>query len=260
MSKANFTNNQLVEIVDKIITQETEFSIEEFTGGYISVSSIYKNTQQNYKLALFFGYKNNKSTTRLISIKSETYLIWARALQAKIMSLKTDTDGISLDDILSMSSDRADTTPSSRGSNNSTTIPTTTNQLTTNQLTTNKETSLKIAHFLFKNIVALNPSFKAQNLNNWADDIDKAMRLDGRTQEQLVDCIKWIYSNKGVFWQKNILSGKKLREKFDTMNMQVITKEPTKEEKKELKGNQLIINAMRKRGHTDEEIKQELGL
>jgi len=86
------------------------------------------------------------------------------------------------------------------------------------------QSAINIASFLFEKIQYTNPSFKKPNINQWAKDIDLAMRIDGRTTQQLVDCIKWIYSDKGSFWQKNILSGKKLREKFDTMNMQVITK------------------------------------
>jgi len=87
------------------------------------------------------------------------------------------------------------------------------------------DASFKIAEYLLNNILKLNTSFKRPNLNTWAKDIDKAIRIDNRTEEQLKYCIDWIYSHEGSFWQKNILSGKKLREKFDTINMQMITKD-----------------------------------
>lgn len=81
--------------------------------------------------------------------------------------------------------------------------------------------SLLIAEYLFQKILTQQPNFKKPNLQQWAKDIDLALRVDSRTKEQLVACIDWIYSTpKGNFWIANILSGKKLREKFDTMNMQ----------------------------------------
>lgn len=91
--------------------------------------------------------------------------------------------------------------------------------------------AIKIADYLLSKIISINPSFKKPNLDLWVKDIDKALRIDNRTENQLIDCINWIYSDEGEFWQRNILSGKKLREKFDTMNMQVITKPKTSESK-----------------------------
>lgn len=118
--------------------------------------------------------------------------------------------------------------------------------------------SLRIANYLLNNILKANPSFKVPSLEAWARDIDKAIRIDKRSTQQLKDCIDWIYSPNGEFWQKNILSGKKLREKFDTMNMQVITKQPTKQERQLSESAKAIVKAMKARGHSDEEIENEL--
>ena len=86
---------------------------------------------------------------------------------------------------------------------------------------TPRDDALQIAEYLFQKILDQQPSFKKPNLQLWAKDIDLALRADGRTKEQLIDCIDWIYSTpKGNFWIANILSGKKLREKFDTITMQ----------------------------------------
>lgn len=84
--------------------------------------------------------------------------------------------------------------------------------------------SLRLANYLLNNILRVNNSFSKPNLDTWAKDIDKAIRIDGRTTQQLKECIDWIYSEPKGFWIPNIMSGKKLREKFDTMNMQVISK------------------------------------
>lgn len=78
----------------------------------------------------------------------------------------------------------------------------------------------EVANYLLEKIMSSNSTFKTPNIKTWTGDIDKAMRIDGRTKQQLFDCIDWIYSPAGSFWQPNILSGKKLREKFDMMNAQ----------------------------------------
>lgn len=80
--------------------------------------------------------------------------------------------------------------------------------------------STRVADYLLMKILSVNPDFKKPSLNTWAKDIDKAIRLDNRTENQLIGAIDWIYTAEGSFWQSNILSGKKLREKFDTMQAQ----------------------------------------
>ena len=59
-------------------------------------------------------------------------------------------------------------------------------------------------------------------MERWSKDIDLAIRIDHRTEQQLIACIDWIYSSAGSFWIPNIMSGKKLREKFDTMESQMM--------------------------------------
>lgn len=88
----------------------------------------------------------------------------------------------------------------------------------------------EVAEYLYKRILDSQPTFKKPNIEVWAKDIDKAIRLDGRNKEQLIKCIDWIYTtDKGRFWIPNILSGKKLREKFDTMKIQASQKTQTQQ-------------------------------
>ena len=82
--------------------------------------------------------------------------------------------------------------------------------------------ALDVANYLLKKILTVKPNFKTPNIDNWVKDIDKAIRLDKRTKRELINAIDFIYSPKGTFWQANILSGAKLREKFDTLEMQAI--------------------------------------
>jgi len=83
--------------------------------------------------------------------------------------------------------------------------------------------SRDVALYLLGKINNNKPNFKQPNLNTWISDIDKAIRIDKRTRNELIGCIDWIYTTKeGNFWIPNILSGKKLREKFDTMEAQMM--------------------------------------
>jgi biotin operon repressor len=76
-----------------------------------------------------------------------------------------------------------------------------------------------VAMHLSSKILSVNPSAKLRP-ESWVKEIDRAIRLDGRTKQDLLNIIDWIYSPAGSFWQANIMSGAKLREKFDTMLMQ----------------------------------------
>ena len=81
----------------------------------------------------------------------------------------------------------------------------------------------KVASYLLEKILLWKPNFKTPSLNNWAKDIDLAIRVDKRTPQELINAIDWIYTSKrGEFWKPNILSAKKLRDKFDTLELQAM--------------------------------------
>jgi len=82
--------------------------------------------------------------------------------------------------------------------------------------------ALKVATYLLQKILLNKPNFKKPDIKVWEKDISKAIKLDRRTIEQLIGCIDWIYSLEGNFWIPIILSGKKLREKFDVMESQMM--------------------------------------
>jgi len=59
---------------------------------------------------------------------------------------------------------------------------------------------------------------------NWAPEIEKALRLDGRSEKQLTGLIDFLFTTNhkiANFWRPNIQSGKKLREQFDRIKGQV---------------------------------------
>jgi hypothetical protein len=86
---------------------------------------------------------------------------------------------------------------------------------------------------LFDLIKQNNPKVKNPNLQSWATDIDKLIRLDNRTPDEIEKVIDWC--QKDTFWHKNILSAKKLREKYDQLflNMKNPNKSAPKQEWKE---------------------------
>ncbi|CZR10872.1 Hypothetical protein Tcol_3111 [Trichococcus collinsii] len=75
----------------------------------------------------------------------------------------------------------------------------------------------QLSQYLFSKMVQNNPEAKKPNYQLWADDIRKMVELDGRTPQQVQGMIDWSQSDE--FWKTNILSAKKLREKYDQMKV-----------------------------------------
>ncbi|MCK5607393.1 hypothetical protein KAR91_36250 [Candidatus Pacearchaeota archaeon] len=73
----------------------------------------------------------------------------------------------------------------------------------------------QLSELLFTEIIKSNPEHKQPNLQTWSKDIDKMMRLDNRQPDNIKQIILWC--QKDSFWQCNILSTKKLREKYDQL-------------------------------------------
>ncbi len=62
---------------------------------------------------------------------------------------------------------------------------------------------------------------RTEDLTTWARDIDLLMRIDQRSPDEIRRVITWCQM-PGGFWGPNILSGRKLREKFDTLSGQMM--------------------------------------
>lgn len=88
-----------------------------------------------------------------------------------------------------------------------------------NLVNTEKETVVAVAEYLANKIKEFTPTAKPKP-NAWIKDIDLAIRIDERTGQELMELIDWIYTGD-MFWAANILSGKKLREKYDQINAQM---------------------------------------
>lgn len=73
----------------------------------------------------------------------------------------------------------------------------------------------KLAVYLQDKIKALDPKAREPNMQTWAWEIDKMIRIDNRTAAEVKDIID--FAHKDPFWRSNILSPKKLREKATTL-------------------------------------------
>lgn len=75
----------------------------------------------------------------------------------------------------------------------------------------------RLSELLLNLILERKPDFKKPNLQSWAKDIDKMIRLDSRKPETIEKVIQW--SQADDFWQNNILSADKLRKQFDKLEL-----------------------------------------
>ena len=82
----------------------------------------------------------------------------------------------------------------------------------------------RLAVLLRTEILAHSPDAKlppvtTAGLREWASHIDRMMRLDHRQVDEIETIIRWCH-RESDFWRANILSAKKLREKWDTLVLQ----------------------------------------
>ncbi|MFY0147847.1 hypothetical protein [Bacillus cytotoxicus] len=75
------------------------------------------------------------------------------------------------------------------------------------------------AKYLFAKIKANNPKQKEPNFDSWANDFRLMRERDDRELQEIKNVIDWCQADP--FWQGNILSPKKLREKFDQLTIQM---------------------------------------
>lgn len=96
-----------------------------------------------------------------------------------------------------------------------------------------------LSELLLNEILKNNPKSRLHNLDDtgrkgkirkWAQDIDLLLRIDKQGPSTVEEVIKFATSDS--FWKANILSGKKLREKWDTLVVQC-------EEKKKKQGKNI---------------------
>lgn len=82
------------------------------------------------------------------------------------------------------------------------------------------------AKYLFEKIKGNNPKQKEPNFDTWSNDFRLMREKDNRELQEIKNVIDWCQADP--FWQGNILSAKKLREKFDQLTIQMNSKKGAK--------------------------------
>ena len=78
-----------------------------------------------------------------------------------------------------------------------------------------------LAKFLEKCITENNPKFpqNESQRQRWAKDFDLMIRRDKIDADDIAEIIDWCQNDS--FWRSNILSGKKVREKYQQLRMRI---------------------------------------
>ena len=141
--------------------------------------------------------------------------------------------------------------------------PTTVQQVSTNKNEKNEkknnprkkktyeESSIEfqLSNLLYQKILENNSEFKKPDLQKWSDHIRLMIERDNRKPEKIRGMIEWAQNNE--FWFSNILSTRKLREKYDQMNIQAArdTKGLRPKSKREREEEQMSVEeALRQKG------------
>ena len=89
----------------------------------------------------------------------------------------------------------------------------------------NQSTPFQLSKYLFDLIEKRNPNFKKPDLQSWAYEIDKMIRIDKRDPQNIGAVINWCQQNE--FWQNNVLSTTKLRKQFDQLFLKMGSQQKT---------------------------------
>ncbi len=213
----SFTDEQLLNLINNTIIKKTEFEPKDFTGGSVQITSTNNHQLMKYKVSLFFGYQNRNAISRTIDIKEDFLNIWVSALLLKSKSMQVKNNGIDISELnelmnISPRSNEVEVVSKEVVSKGSNVIVRTSYEINAESIALN----------LYNKILTINESFKS-DYKKWIPDIEKMLRIDNRDINDIQKCLNWIYSD-GKFWIPNIMSGKKLREKFDTLFIQMNSK------------------------------------
>jgi len=123
------------------LVNQTDHSIDEFTGGAIIQTIINNNTIIKYRVSLYFGYQNKKPLSRTIEIDRDVFFALPEALDDYLNNTVKRSDS----KVFTMS--KTTGRPTSRPTGISTPTNTNTNTIVTNTNTTITKTKVKKEHF-----------------------------------------------------------------------------------------------------------------
>lgn len=79
---------------------------------------------------------------------------------------------------------------------------------------------MTLSKYLFSKMRANNPEAKEPNFQSWCNHIRFMIERDSRKPDQIKNMIDWCQADS--FWKTNILSTKKLREKYDQLKVRAL--------------------------------------
>ena len=93
---------------------------------------------------------------------------------------------------------------------------------------------IQLARFMIKEMLRVKPDSRVpkdniKSLQNWAKHIDYMIRLDNRKPREIAELFRW--AQEDSFWCSNIRSPRKLREKWDSLELQMNNRKVNKTEK-----------------------------
>ncbi len=86
------------------------------------------------------------------------------------------------------------------------------------------EHAFGLAALLLKKLKEINPKHRQPNMQNWAFHVERMLQIDNRSPAEIKSMIEWLPTES--FWIKNIQSPAKLREKFDTLWITMMSSKP----------------------------------
>ena len=94
-----FTDEQLLNLVNTTIL-DAGYTLEDFTGGAVQITTAYNHKIINYKVMLYFGYDDHRHpVTYSEEIHKDTYNVWTQAISLKVASLQNSTSGSHIEEL-----------------------------------------------------------------------------------------------------------------------------------------------------------------
>lgn len=93
----------------------------------------------------------------------------------------------------------------------------------TNSLSNERETSAVASSLCDRLVLKIRswaPDFTMKSHQLWNQEMDRLIRVDKRSPEQIKQVIDWVQSDE--FWRENVLSPKKLRQKFSELQAKMV--------------------------------------
>ena len=89
-------------ILKNIVESKTDYDMNNLTGGSVSITITHNNTQINYYLILFFGYKNRNSVQKKIPINEQLYTKLSKIIVSVIKDMQKEQSEDDINDILNI--------------------------------------------------------------------------------------------------------------------------------------------------------------